>query len=273
MRDESWLAALDRELEVLGLPAEARAEIIVETEGFLADSMEPAIDQFGSPIRYAAELATALQGRCQQRLPPEGGDPVVEAIGLSKSFRSRPVLSGVSVRVAAGEIVALVGSNGAGKSTLLRVIAGIERADSGHLRVRGPVGYVPQAGGLDLYLRPDEHFELFGAGSGLSRRAARHEGRRLAAELGWHDAGSAPVAGQLSGGTSQKLRVITAMLGEPAVLLLDEPYQGMDAESSHRFWELLWAWSDGGRAAIVSSHQAEALSRAHTIVELAGVAP
>jgi ABC-type multidrug transport system ATPase subunit len=212
-------------------------------------------------------VATALDDRCQRRIRPQG-ELVVDARQVCKSYRSRPVLAGASLTATAGEIVALVGANGAGKSTLLRIIAGIDRADSGTVRLRGPVGYAPQAGGLDPYLRPDEHFELFGAGRGMPRRAARREGERLATELGWHDSDRATVAGELSGGTGQKLRVITAMLGDPAVVLLDEPCQGMDADSTHRFWELLWSWSEAGRAAVVSSHQSEVLDRAHTVIEL-----
>jgi ABC-2 type transport system ATP-binding protein len=64
--------------------------------------------------------------------------------------------------------------------------------------------------------------------------------------------------------------VITAMLTEPDVLVLDEPYQGMDAESTRRFWALLSSFCAGGGAAIVSTHQTDALSRAHTVLELGG---
>jgi ABC-type multidrug transport system ATPase subunit len=195
-------------------------------------------------------------------------EPVIAVVDVSKSYRHHSVLRHTSLEVVRGALVVLTGPNGAGKSTLLRIIAGIDRADSGTVRLRGPVGYAPQAGGLDPYLRPDEHFELFGAGRGMPGRTARREGERLATELGWHDSDRATVAGELSGGTGQKLRVITAMLGDPAVVLLDEPCQGMDADSTHRFWELLWSWSEAGRAAVVSSHQSEVLDRAHTVIEL-----
>ena len=164
----------------------------------------------------------------------------------------------------------LTGPNGAGKSTLLRIIAGLERADAGSATADGAIGYVPQRGGIDPFLRPGEHFELFGAPAGLSRRQARQEGNRLARELGW-DATAAPVAGRLSGGTAQKLAAITALLSRPETLLLDEPYQGMDADSQHRFWALLWGWQDDGRSAIVSSHSPDALAKATEVIEIDGL--
>lgn len=106
-----------------------------------------------------------------------------------------------------GEIVALIGPNGVGKSTPLRIIAGLEPADAGVVEVSASIGFVPRHGGLDPYLRPAEHFELFGCAGGRSNRVSRAEGRRLARELGW-DASSAPVVAELSGGTRQKLAVV-----------------------------------------------------------------
>ena len=123
---------------------------------------------------------------------------------------------------------------------------------------------------LDLYLTAGEHFELFAAPTGMSGSEARREGNRLARELGW-DSASGPLAGELSGGTAQKLAVITALLAQPEILLLDEPYQGMDADSQQRFWALLWAWQEGGRSAVVSSHSTDALAKASKVVEIEGL--
>lgn len=106
-----------------------------------------------------------------------------------------------------GEIVALIGPNGVGKSTPLRIIDGLEPADAGVVEVSASIGFVPRHGGLDPYLRPAEHFELFGCAGGRSNRVSRAEGRRLARELGW-DASSASVVAELSGGTRQKLAVV-----------------------------------------------------------------
>ena len=269
MNDHTWLEAFGHELEAAGIDVGERAAVLVETEGFLAESDVGAFEQFGPPDTYAAVVASALGGSTG-RSPAADATVAVDVDRVTKSYRGRTVLDGVSLRVTEGEVVVLTGRNGAGKSTLLRVIAGLEQADSGTVHVSGRVGYVPQSGGLDPYLRPLEHFALFGAPNGLDRSGAHAEGCRLARELGW-DAAAAPLAGELSGGTQQKLNVIAALLTGPSVLLLDEPYQGMDAASTHRFWDLLWSWQDGGGAAVVSSHSADALSKASNVLEIEGL--
>jgi ABC-type multidrug transport system ATPase subunit len=268
MNNRSWLEALIHELEARGLALATRTEIVVEIEDFLVKTDEAALDHFGPPADYASELASMLtDGGSHQGPRTEPGAPIVEAVEVTKTYRRQPVVDGVSFTARAGEIVALMGPNGVGKSTLLRILAGLERCESGRVEVGGKVGYVPQAGGLDPYLKPVEHFELFGTAAGVGRSQARTEGLRLATELGW-DAATAPVVLELSGGTRQKLLVITALLANPEVLLLDEPYQGMDADSCRRFWELLWSWSEGGGTAVVSSHADDVLHRAHTVLEL-----
>jgi ABC-type multidrug transport system ATPase subunit len=271
MKDQTWLDAFDHELEALGVSPEDRASAGVETEGFLDEAGVSAFEHFGPPAQYAAELAHALGGRGTRATGEAGSSaPTVDVVGVSKSYRGRTVLCDVSLSVGPGEVEVLTGPNGAGKSTLLRIVAGLERADGGSVTVNGKIGYVPQSGGVDPYLLPDEHFELFSAPAGLSRPEARREGRRLAGELGW-DAASAPIAGKLSGGTAQKLAAVTALLSRPDTLLLDEPYQGMDAESQQRFWTLLWGWQDDGRSALLSSHSPDVLAKASKVIEISGL--
>ncbi len=191
----------------------------------------------------------------------------VRAEGVSKRYGRHAVLDDVDLELRDGQAVLLMGANGAGKSTLLQILAGLVPADQGTVAVGGQIGYAPQVGGLIDLLTPREHFVLFGRPRGLDRRHAIREGRRLAEQLGW-DALAAPIAGELSGGTRQKLNVVLAALGEPDVLLLDEPYQGLDRDSVERFWELLWDWRDGGRCALVASHAHDAVERADAVIEL-----
>ncbi|MEL7206937.1 MAG: ABC transporter ATP-binding protein, partial [Actinomycetota bacterium] len=241
------------------------AELVVEIEGFLAEAGAAALEHFGAPDRYAGSLL-ALH---DQRDPlPDPGPTLVSATGLAKSFGTNRILPGVDIVARAGEIVAVIGVNGCGKTTLLRILADQEAADDGSVEIAGSIGYAPQTGGLDDHLLPIEHFELFGVTRGLDRAEARAGGLRLADELGW-DAEHAPVAGELSGGTRQKLNVVTALLGDPDVVLLDEPCQGFDARSSRRFWDLLDAWVGTERTAIVASHLPDVVHRAATVVELA----
>lgn len=272
MKDQTWLEAFDHALEAAGVEPHDRAAARVETEGYLADADSSAIDNFGPPDEYAAELALALNGasRPPVHVPTDVAGFAIDVRRVGKSYRRRVVLSDVSFSVGRGEVVVLTGPNGAGKSTLLRIIAGLERPDTGSVATDGTVGYVPQMGGLDPYLSADEHFELFGAAGAQGREQSRREGRRLATELGW-DAAAAPLAGELSGGTAQKLAVITALLGRPDTLLLDEPYQGMDADSQQRLWSMLWAWQAEGRSAVVSSHASDALAKASKVVEIDGL--
>ncbi len=270
MNDTDWLAALDHELALRGMDAGARAEAVLEAEAHLADSDAGAAahELFGPADRYADDLARAA-GTPGRRPPPAHIDEawLLQAQGVARAYRGRPALSPTSLTVTAGQVVALVGPNGAGKSTLLRLLAGLEPPDRGTVSRRAAAGWVPQNGGLDPYLRPVEHVELFGVARGLSRADARKQGERLARQLGWGLAGT-PVAGRLSGGTAQKLRMVLALVGSPHLILADEPYQGLDADSTRRFWELLWSVCEDGAGAVVSSHDPEVLRRADTVLEL-----
>jgi ABC-type multidrug transport system ATPase subunit len=259
MRADTWLEALAHELAARGVRAADAAGIVVEAEGHLRETADAPLSAFGSPAAYAALVTDALDPDTAPR--PLGG-PRIDARRVARRGRLEPV----DVCVHAGEAVLLMGRNGAGKSTLLQILAGLLEGD-GEVRVEGAVGYAPQHGGLVDHLLPCEHFVLFGRGRGLSRATAIREGRRLADQLGW-DAAAAPVAGALSGGTRQKLNVVLAALGEPDILLLDEPYQGLDLASVQRFWDFLWTWRDTGRCALVASHAHDAIDRADAVIEL-----
>jgi ABC-2 type transport system ATP-binding protein len=260
MRTETWLDELAVELAARGVGAGAAAAIVVEAQGHLHETAAPPLDAFGSPAAYAALVADALE-------PPSAAPPMGRITVAARGVRKWDVLAGVDLELRDGQAMLLMGANGAGKSTLLRILAGLLEPDAGQIAVDGSVGYAPQDGGLIDHLRPVEHFVLFGQGRGLNRASAIREGARLADQLGW-DALAAPVAGRLSGGTRQKLNVVLAALGEPDILLLDEPYQGFDRASVQRFWELLWTWRDGGRCALVVSHAHDAIERADAVLEL-----
>ena len=175
---------------------------------------------------------------------------VLEAQGIRKSFGRHHVLAGVDLAVPAGDMVAVVGENGSGKSTLLRILAGDLRPDAGRVQTSGRVGYCPQAVVLDDALTVDQHIRYFQA---AYRIAAAERAATLITRLGYATSRHQP-AGTLSGGTRQKLSLTLALLHEPALLLLDEPYQGFDWETYLAFWDLAGELRAAGTAILVITH-------------------
>lgn len=186
---------------------------------------------------------------------------------VCKRFRRTTILDGVDLSVARGEVVALTGENGAGKSTLMRICAGLERADAGTVRVDGRIGYCPQVPGLFELLTAEDHLVMFGRGAAIGRAESLERGRRILAEFDYplHER---TVTRDLSGGTRQKLNLALALLGDPTVLLLDEPYQGFDRGTYVNFWDHCEVWRREGRAVVVVTHMLAELERADRVVEL-----
>jgi len=189
------------------------------------------------------------------------------ASGICKRFGSTTILDHVDLSVAAGEVVALTGENGAGKSTLMQICAGVLAADEGSVRTDAPIGYCPQEAGLFELLTADEHLVMFGRGAGLTRDEALRRGHDLLAEFGYpmHER---VVVRDLSGGTCQKLNLVIALLAGPAVLLLDEPYQGFDRGTYVNFWDHCRIWRDKGMAVVVVTHMLAELDRVDRVIEL-----
>ncbi|MFI6984896.1 ATP-binding cassette domain-containing protein [Embleya sp. NPDC050154] len=264
-----WLGSLASELRLRGLPADQVARVLDETRAHLWEAGEDPLRAFGTPSAYAAAVYESLgtpPTPVKRRVVPSE-PPRLQASGIGKRHGRRPLLDDVNLTVHAGEVAAVVGANGCGKSTFLRICAGLERAHAGRIVVRGSIGYCPQGGGTSDFLTPDEHFALVGAGRGLSRNRSRGAGRAMAEHLRWPQ--PAPTAAaRLSGGTRQKLEVVLTALGDPDVLLLDEPYQGFDHGSYTHFWDQVREWANSGRAVVVVTHLLDRLERADTVVDL-----
>lgn len=192
--------------------------------------------------------------------------PVLDVRDVCKSYRQRPVLRGVSLDLRPGQLVGVVGENGAGKSTLLRILAGDLAADSGTVERAGRLGCCPQETVLHQAFTVEQHLRFFQAAYDISRLTRAYE---LLEELNFTSYRYERVE-TLSGGTRQKLNLVLALMHDPQVLLLDEPYQGFDWETYLRFWNLAAALRDRGCAVLVVSHLAYDVSRLDILYRLDG---
>jgi ABC-2 type transport system ATP-binding protein len=179
-------------------------------------------------------------------------DALLRARGVARRFGAQVALEPSDIDVRAGESLALIGPNGAGKSTLLAILAGALEPTAGHVervdRVR--VGWVPQRPALYERLTARENLELF----------AQLEGRGdPAALLARFDVPADRPALELSVGNRQRLNVALALLGDPRVLLLDEPTASLDPGQRRRLWEIVTALRDGGGAVVFVTQNLEEL--------------
>jgi ABC-type multidrug transport system ATPase subunit len=177
------------------------------------------------------------------------------------------VLKGASLMVCKGELVGLVGENGSGKSTLMQIVVGLLGRDRGSVWQEGRIGYCPQQPMLWDKLTVDEHFELFARAYGLEDARRDRAVGGLLEELQFERYRGYRVE-ELSGGTRQKLNLALALMHDPAVLLLDEPYSGFDWETYVRFWEMSERRRDEGMGILIVSHLLAERERLDRVYEL-----
>ena len=201
--------------------------------------------------------------------------PALAIHDLRKSFHAGPpwhrreveVLRGASLEVAPGELVGLVGENGSGKSTLMQLVVGLLARDGGEIALSGRLGYCPQQPLLWDKLTVEEHFELFGAAYGMTEHEWRAAAGGLMEELGFARYAGYRVE-ELSGGSAQKLNLALALMHEPQLLLLDEPYAGFDWETYLRFWEMAEHRRADGMSILIVSHLLAERDRLTRVYEL-----
>ena len=184
--------------------------------------------------------------------------PVLEVKGLSKSYGDRAALRDVSFAAGKGELLAVIGPNGAGKTTLLSILAGIISPDAGEATSsNGKVGWVPQQAGLYRLLTAEENLRLFARMEGVDDVEGVVE--RMLEQTGLEERRGDQIS-SLSGGNQQRINIAIGLVGEPAVLLLDEPSSGLDPGQRVRLWQFVSGLAKAGTTVIYSTHQIEEAS-------------
>ncbi|MBF0506656.1 MAG: ABC transporter ATP-binding protein [Nitrospirae bacterium] len=218
-----------------------------------------------------------------------GERPIVEIHNLNKSYRrgtqTVPVLHDLSFDIQEGEFLALMGPSGSGKSTLLNLIAGIDKADSGTIKVGGVditalaegelarwrsnnVGFIFQFYNLIPVLTAFGNVELPLLLTGLSRAERREHVELALAIVGLADRMD-HYPGQLSGGQQQRVAIARAVITDPAILVADEPTGDLDRVSAKEILELMERLNtESGKTIIMVTHDPRAAEKAHIIKHL-----
>jgi ABC-2 type transport system ATP-binding protein len=192
-------------------------------------------------------------------------DPAVSLQGLVKTFGTHRAVDGISLEIPSGIIFGLIGPNGAGKTTTIRMILDILRPDSGSVRIFGQpagdlvkdrIGYLPEERGLYRKTKVLDMLAYQGSLRGASPAEARREASAWLDRLQLSDWKTHKVE-DLSKGMQQKVQFIGAILGKPDLLILDEPFSGLDPVNQNIFKDLMLELNRGGATIIFSTHQME----------------
>lgn len=194
----------------------------------------------------------------------------VEIRELTKRFGDLQALAGVDLHLSPGEVLGLLGPNGAGKSTLVRALVGRVRPDRGEIRLlgrpadepgaRAVLGYVPQEIALYGVLTAAQNLRLFGRLLGLAGPALE---RAVADALAFSnlEERSGDAVEPFSGGMKRRLNLAVGILGDPKVVLLDEPTVGVDPQSRERIYEMIGELAQRGVSVLYTTHYMEEAER------------
>lgn len=188
---------------------------------------------------------------------------------VCKSYDGVVAVDNLSLAIPQGCIYGLLGPNGAGKTTALRMMVGILMPDEGVVYISGEpfqrrhlktIGYLPEERGLYRKAKVTELLLYLGELKGLSRAIIRRRIVELAERLGIGAALTRRIE-ELSKGMEQKIQLITAMINDPQLLILDEPFAGLDPLNSALLVELLLEWKRAGRTILFSSHRMDRVEK------------
>lgn len=178
---------------------------------------------------------------------------VLKVDNINKAFGKHIVLKGLSLELGSPYLCGIVGENGSGKTTLLKIIVGEWKPDSGKVKIHGRLGYCPQATLLFPQLTVNEHFRYFGEAYGMQRKEINVRSGFLLDNFSFSQYRECKVSG-LSGGTQQKLSLALALLHQPDLLILDEPYNGFDWDTYLRFWGMANKLRGEGCTILIVTH-------------------
>lgn len=190
---------------------------------------------------------------------------ILTITSLTKSYGSKEILKGIDLHVSRGEIIGYIGPNGAGKSTTIKIILGMEGDYGGEIKLFGEniqqdhieykrrIGYVPEIADVYDNLTGYEYLTFIGQLYGLDLETATHKSKTLMELFGVGEAYHSRIS-SYSKGMRQKLLIISSLLHNPDILFLDEPINGLDANSVMIFKEILSQLAAQGKTIFYSSH-------------------
>ena len=194
---------------------------------------------------------------------------VVELAGITKAYESKVAVRNLSLTIDAGQMFGLLGPNGAGKTSSIRMMMGITLPDSGQVRLfdkpferesLNRVGYLPEERGLYKKMKVEEQLIFFGELHGLTRQEAGSRAVQWAKRLQIDDALGKKTE-ELSKGMQQKIQFIGSLLHDPGLIVMDEPFSGLDPVNAKLLEETLLELKDQGKAILFSTHRMDQVEK------------
>jgi ABC-2 type transport system ATP-binding protein len=195
--------------------------------------------------------------------------PVVELAGVTKAYETKVAVRDLSLSIDAGQIFGLLGPNGAGKTSSIRMMMGITLPDSGSISLFGKpfertslerVGYLPEERGLYKKMKVLEQLVFFGELHGLAAAEARKRATDWAKRLDIEEALPKKTE-ELSKGMQQKIQFIGSLLHDPGLIVMDEPFSGLDPVNAQLLEKTLLELKDEGKAIVFSTHRMDQVEK------------
>ncbi|WP_456374535.1 ABC transporter ATP-binding protein [Methanocaldococcus sp.] len=187
-------------------------------------------------------------------------NPKVIVKNLTKYFGNKKVLNNISFEVYEGEIFGILGHNGAGKTTTLRILAGIIEDYEGYVEINGKIGYLPEERGLYRDEKVVNVLKFFGELAGMKKEEINESINYWLNKLNIYNYKFSKIK-ELSKGNQQKVQFIVSVIHNPDILILDEPFSGLDVFNTKLLKNILYELKNEGKTILLSTHQLEKIER------------